>query len=83
MTDTDFNAALNAVHCRYQEARDKLEHAEQDAVELLEPRLKAAIDARDFKQAFYVTSLLPSDCVSRVFWMDRIRNARGDYNAAD
>lgn len=23
MTDTDFNAALNAVHCRYQEARDK------------------------------------------------------------
>lgn len=82
MTDTEFNDALNAVHCRFIEAQEKLEQAEQDAVKLLEPRFRAAIAARDFKLALDLTFMLP-DCVSRVFWVDNVRNARGDFNDAN
>lgn len=78
MTDTEFNAALNEARCRFIEAQEKQKQAEQDAVKLLEPRFRAAIAARDFKLAFDVAFMLP-DCVSRVFWVDNVCNARGDY----
>lgn len=70
---------MEQVAARMRKAQEEAELAEKELAALYEPLVTAKIAAKDWPGAFAVLTSMP-DCVSRVFFIDRIRNARGDYN---
>lgn len=67
------------VAARMRKAQEEADLAEKELAALYEPLVTAKIAAKDWPGAFAVLTGMP-DCVSRVFFVDRIRNARGDFN---
>lgn len=67
--------AIERATRRFHKAR---EAAERELERLFNPLVTERIAAGDFAGALEVVRFMP-DCVSRVFFIDRIRNARGDY----
>jgi hypothetical protein len=63
---------------QFRRVLETAELLEKELAALYEPLVTAKIAAKDWPGAFEVIIKMP-DCVSRVFFVDRIRNARRDY----
>lgn len=76
LRDNDASPEEQVITCRWAAARTSMDAAEKEVETYFMGRLDAALKIHDFDEADALVKRCPPDTVTRVFMLDRIREAR-------